>query len=124
MSSELHLQEKFLIPFFLENLGYKEVKANTVNPSTLIIEEDLEEFISNTELNRIPYQALLKKYKNDRRQLLVDLITLIQDRASSSRNMAKKPLVALVMLKAARAARAEMNVVRITSGKLSPSVPM
>ena len=40
--NELHLQDKFLIPFFREGLGYREVKANTVTNS-LIIEEDLQE---------------------------------------------------------------------------------
>lgn len=28
--NELHLQDKFLIPFFRDGLGYQEVKANTV----------------------------------------------------------------------------------------------
>ncbi|KAF5425324.1 MAG: hypothetical protein C5S44_00415 [Candidatus Methanocomedens sp.] len=31
--NELHLQDKFLIPFFREGLGYREVKANTVTSS-------------------------------------------------------------------------------------------
>lgn len=85
--NELHLQDKFLIPFFREGLGYREVKANTVTNS-LIIEEDLEEFISRTELNKRPYEQLLKKYKGDSRKLLLDLIELIQERSGSSRNMA------------------------------------
>lgn len=48
--SELHLQDKFLIPFFRDGLGYQEVKANTITNS-LIIEEDLQTFIATTELN-------------------------------------------------------------------------
>jgi len=39
--NELYLQDKFLIPFFRDCLGYTEVKANTVTQS-LIIEEDLQ----------------------------------------------------------------------------------
>ncbi|KAF5414804.1 MAG: hypothetical protein C5S49_06595 [Candidatus Methanogaster sp.] len=31
--NELHLQDKFLIPFFREGPGYREVKANTVTIS-------------------------------------------------------------------------------------------
>jgi len=31
--NELHLQDKFLIPFFREGLGYREVKANMVTSS-------------------------------------------------------------------------------------------
>ncbi len=85
--NELHLQDKFLIPFFRDGLGYREVKANTVTNS-LIIEEDLQEFISETELNRKPYENLLKKYKGDKGKLLVDLIELIKERSGSSRNMA------------------------------------
>ncbi|MBU3178424.1 DEAD/DEAH box helicase family protein [Clostridium estertheticum] len=85
--NELHLQDKFLIPFFRDELGYREVKGNTVTNS-LIIEEDLEEFISETELNKKPYEILLKKYKGDKRKLLEDLIELIKERIGSSRNMA------------------------------------
>jgi hypothetical protein len=39
--NEIHLQDKFIIPFFRDKLGYQEVKANTVTNS-LIIEEDLQ----------------------------------------------------------------------------------
>ena len=66
--NELHLQDKFLIPFFRDDLGYKEVKANTVTQS-LIIEEDLQEFISNTGLNKKPYEQLLKKYGGNKQKL-------------------------------------------------------
>lgn len=85
--NELHLQDKFLIPFFREGLGYREVKANTVTNS-LIIEEDLQEFISETELNKKPYEALLKKYGGNKGKLLSELIELIKERSGSSRNMA------------------------------------
>ena len=85
--NELHLQDKFLLPFLRDSLGYREVKANTVTHS-LIIEEDLEAFISETELNRKPYEALLKKYGGNKRKLLDDLIELIQERCGSSRNKA------------------------------------
>lgn len=34
--SETHLQDKFLVPFFREELGYQEVKANTVTNSLII----------------------------------------------------------------------------------------
>ncbi len=85
--NELHLQDKFLIPFFREGLGYKEVKANTVTQS-LIIEEDLQAFIAESSLNQKPYEALLKKYKGDKKALLSELMALIQERIASSRNMA------------------------------------
>lgn len=85
--NELHLQDKFLVPFFCGDLGYKEVKANTVT-SALIIEEDLEAFISETKLNKKAYETLLSKYKGDKAQLLREIIKLIQERIGSSRNMA------------------------------------
>ncbi|MCY7274883.1 MAG: type I restriction endonuclease subunit R, partial [Phormidesmis sp. CAN_BIN44] len=85
--SELHLQEKFLVPFFRDGLGYQEVKANTVTNS-LIIEEDLQTFIATTELNQKPYESLLKKYSGNAQHLLADAIALIQERIASSRNMA------------------------------------
>ena len=85
--NELHLQDKFLIPFFREGLKYKEVKANTITQS-LIIEEDLQAFIEGSTLNEKPYQALLRIYKNSKSTLLNDVIELIQERVASSRNMA------------------------------------
>lgn len=85
--NELHLQDKFIIPFFQDGLGYKEVKANTVTQA-LIIEEDLQEFISESSLNQKPYEALLKKYRGDKKSLLQDLMILVAERISSSRNMA------------------------------------
>lgn len=85
--NELHLQDKFLIPLFRDGLGYREVKANTITQS-LIIEEDLQAFISDTELNRKPYEVLLKKYRGDAKLLLQEFIELIQERIASSRNMA------------------------------------
>jgi type I restriction enzyme, R subunit len=86
--SELHLQDKFLIPFFRDNLGYQEVKANTISNDSLIIEEDLHTFIATTKLNHKPYEILLKKYSGNAHLLLKDLIELIQERIASSRNMA------------------------------------
>jgi type I restriction enzyme R subunit len=85
--NELHLQDKFLVPFMRDGLGYREVKANTVSNS-LIIEEDLEEFISSSTLNKNPYETLLKKYGDNRKKLLADLIELIQERSGFNRNMA------------------------------------
>lgn len=85
--NELNLQDRFLLPFFREVLGYREVKANTVTNS-LIIEEDLQEFISQTELNKKPYETLLKKYHGDKDKLLKELMELIKERSGSSRNMA------------------------------------
>jgi type I restriction enzyme R subunit len=85
--SELHLQNKFLVPFLKTELGYREVAPNTVTQS-LIIEEDLQEFISGAALNQKPYETLLRKYNGDAKKLLTDLIALIQDRIASSRNMA------------------------------------
>ena len=85
--NELHLQDKFLIPFFREGLGYKEVKANTVTQA-LIIEEDLQAFIAESSLNQKPYETLVKKYRGDKKALLQELMTLIAERIASSRNMA------------------------------------
>jgi len=70
--NELHLQDKFLIPFFTDNingLGYREVKANTIT-SNLIIEEDLKEFLGQTILNKSNYYKLLKKYNSNEEKLI------------------------------------------------------
>ena len=34
--NEIHLQDKFIIPFFQDQLGYQEVKANTITNSLII----------------------------------------------------------------------------------------
>ncbi|MEI7614642.1 MAG: DEAD/DEAH box helicase family protein [Betaproteobacteria bacterium] len=85
--NELHLQDRFLIPFFREGLGYREVKANTVTQS-LIIEEDLQAFLEESSLNRKPYETLLKKFRGDKKALLHEVMALIAERMASSRNMA------------------------------------
>ena len=85
--NELHLQDRFLIPFFREGLGYKEVKANTVTQS-LIIEEDLQVFLEESSLNRKPYETLLKRFRGDKKALLHEVMALIAERMASSRNMA------------------------------------
>jgi type I restriction enzyme R subunit len=88
--NELHLQDKFLIPFITDEvngLGYKEVKANTIT-NTLIIEEDLLAFISQTELNQKHYPKLLKKYHRDEKLLVEELVVFICDRLKNYRNMA------------------------------------
>jgi len=87
--NELHLQDKFLIPFFTDKvngLGYKEVKANTIS-NNLIIEEDLKEFIKETSLNKDNYRKLLKKFKNED-ELMKEFIKELQNRIKDSRNMA------------------------------------
>lgn len=84
---ETLLQDRFILPFLRDTLGYQEVKPNTVSNS-LIIEEDLEDFVAGTTLNAKNYATLLRKYGRDRKQLLAELIALIQERSASSRNMA------------------------------------
>ncbi|MBX3001161.1 MAG: type I restriction endonuclease subunit R [Caldilineaceae bacterium] len=84
---ETLLQERFILPFLTDTLGYREIKPNTVSNS-LIIEEDLQEFIATSTLNAKNYATLLRKYGGDQRRLLADLIELIQERAGSSRNVA------------------------------------
>jgi len=61
--TETHLQDKFLIPFFREELGYQEVKANTITNS-LIIEEDLQAFIS-TKSPMKPYSKNITATPNN-----------------------------------------------------------
>lgn len=78
--SELHLQDKFLIPFFRDGLGYQEIKANNITNS-LIIEEDLQTFIATTELNQKPYETLLKKYSGNAPKLLAELTHRTNPRA-------------------------------------------
>lgn len=84
---ETLLQDRFILPFLCDTLGYQAVKPNTVSNS-LIIEEDLAAFVAGTTLNEKNYAALLRKYGGDRKQLLAELIALIQERSASSRNIA------------------------------------
>jgi type I restriction enzyme, R subunit len=88
--NELHLQDKYLIPFITDNingLGYKEVKANTITTS-LFIEEDLKQFLSKTTLNKANYERLLKKYKGNGNKLIKEFIEELQSRIKDARNMA------------------------------------
>jgi len=88
--NELHLQDKYLVPFITDNvngLGYKEVKANTITTS-LFIEEDLKQFLSETTLNKASYEKLLKKYKGNEGKLIKDFIEELRLRIKDARNMA------------------------------------
>ena len=84
--NELHLQDKFLVPFLVNELGYTEVHANTVNHS-LIIERDLEAFLSETSLNKKEYEKLLRKFHGDKEALLKEVMELILERVWASRNL-------------------------------------
>lgn len=88
--NELHLQDKFLIPFFTTNhgvgLGYREVQPNTVT-SNLIIESDLIEFLKTSEVNKENFKNLEKKFKSEK-ELTDSLVAFIEDKIKDFRNMA------------------------------------
>lgn len=86
---ELDLQGGYLMNFLCsgEGLGYKEVTANTVSEE-FVIEEDLKAFLSETSFNQINYRKLLRKYSNDDKALMAELIPYLQERVKSSANMA------------------------------------
>lgn len=89
--NELHLQDKFLIPFFtnrVEGLGYREVKANIIDKNSLIIESDLIEFLRISDINRDNYKKLLKKYRNDETKLTFELVVFLKSKIKDFRNMA------------------------------------
>ncbi len=86
---ELDLQDKYLMHFFCKSedgLGYNEVKANTVSPDLFII-EDLKSFLSETELNKVNYKKLLKKF-NSEKELLKEFTEFLNDKISSYPNVA------------------------------------
>lgn len=88
--NELHLQDKFLIPFFTTNhgvgLGYREVAPNTVS-SNLVIESDLIEFLQTSEVNKGNFKKLEKIYKSEK-DLTEALVTSIEEKIKDFRNMA------------------------------------
>jgi len=89
--NELHLQDKFIIPFFtnrVDGLGYREVKANVIDKNSLIIESDLCEFLSTSDINKSNYKKLLKKFKNDKSKMCLELIEFLQSKIKDFRNMA------------------------------------
>lgn len=89
--NELLLQDKYLIHFLTERvdgLGYQEVKANTVSPNTLLIEEDLKTFISQTELNKKAWKKLLPQFAHDEDKLMAAFIEFLLDKMKNSTNMA------------------------------------
>ncbi len=66
--NELHLQDKFLIPFFRDSLGFQEVKANTVTQS-LISDSDYDydydyEFIIKVQIGKLAVKYLNAYYIN------------------------------------------------------------
>ncbi len=86
---EKQVQRDYLLKFFQDHLGYKKVTANTVSPLSLIIEEDLEDFISQSPINKEAYQRLLRdKFNRDPKALLAKLISFLYEKIRMSQNMA------------------------------------
>jgi type I restriction enzyme, R subunit len=87
---ETLIQDKFLIDFITRSetgLQFREIKANTVSPD-LIATPDLFEFLSNTELNKIGWKQLLRKYGGDEKKLLDEVVESLQAKIKDSTNMA------------------------------------
>jgi type I restriction enzyme R subunit len=88
---ELLLQNDYLIDFLTkrkDNLGYKEVKANIINLTYLMIPDDLLTFLRETDLNRKQFQVLLRKFGGDERALIDAFMSFLNDKIGPSRNMA------------------------------------
>ena len=86
---ELDLQDKYLINFLCQRtdgLQYNEAKANTVS-SGLFVVEDLHRFLSETDLNKVNYKKLLRKYKSEK-ELMTAFTDFLDERIASSMNMA------------------------------------
>lgn len=86
---ELDLQDKYIVNFLCkraDGLHYNEAKANTVSTNFFVL-EDLKGFLSDTDLNRTNYKKLLRKF-NSEKELLSAFTAFLDDRISSSMNMA------------------------------------
>ncbi len=87
---ETLIQDKFLIDFMTvseSGLQMREIKANTVSPD-LIATPDLKEFLSSTELNKVGWKQLLRKYGGDDKKLLDEIVEVLQAKIKDSTNMA------------------------------------
>ena len=88
--NETQIQDKFLIDFITQQadgLQMREIKANTVSPD-LIATNDLLEFLSTTELNKIGWKQLVRKYSGDSKKLLDEIVEVLQSKIKESTNMA------------------------------------
>lgn len=86
---ELDLQDKYLMNFLCkraDGLQYNEAKANTVSSNFFVI-EDLKQLLSETELNKVNYKKLLRKFDSEK-ELLTAFTQFLDERISSSMNMA------------------------------------
>ena len=89
--NEAILQDKYLIHFLTKRnggLGYKEVKANTVAWKTLLIEEDLLSFLSDTEENKKAWKQLLPQFGNSDEKALAAFVEFLLERMKDATNMA------------------------------------
>ena len=86
---ESDLQDKYLINFLCrrsDGLQYNETKANKVSPNFFVL-EDLQYFLSQTQLNKINYRKLLRKFASEK-ELLKSFTEFLEERVSASMNMA------------------------------------
>ena len=87
---ETIIQDKYLLEFLTRDesgLQFREIKANTIS-ADLVAVSDLLEFLSESELNQNGWKQLLKKYSNDSKKLIGDIILALQEKIKDSTNMA------------------------------------
>ena len=59
---ELDVQDQVIKKFFTDELGYRCQTSNLVNTSNWILEADLREYLSDTDINRRQWKNALKTY--------------------------------------------------------------
>ena len=89
MIGELDVQDQVIKKFFTDQLGYRCQTSNLVNPNNWILEADLREYLSDTDINRQCWKnALRTSYNGDEQKMWADLTALLSEKMYSYSNMA------------------------------------
>jgi type I restriction enzyme R subunit len=87
-TGELDVQDQVIRKFFTDELNYRCQSSNLVNPKNWILEADLREYLSETNINREQWKRALRSYGGNESQMWQELTELLTEKMYAYSNMA------------------------------------
>ncbi|MBQ3617464.1 MAG: type I restriction endonuclease subunit R [Bacteroidales bacterium] len=87
-TGELDVQDQVIKKFFTDQLLYRCQPSNLVNTQNWILEADLREYLSETNINREPWKRALRSYGGNDSKMWADIKDQLTDKMYSYSNMA------------------------------------
>lgn len=87
-AGELDVQDQVIKKFFTDELNYRCQSSNLVNPQNWILEADLREYLSESNINREHWKRALRSYGGNESQMWQELTELLTEKMYTYSNMA------------------------------------